>query len=102
MTGAGVESTVLTTVQAALTSVPRMAPVLNVEDLSKGKGRRFWIPTQKRAIRVAEQWDVAADAFVLDCELGSLGLIQIVPTQPSTEAWVRDRVSEAVHLRHLL
>jgi hypothetical protein len=79
-----------------------MAPVLNVEDLSKGKGRRFWIPTERRAIRFAEQWDVAADVFVLDSELGSLGLIQIVPTQPSTEAWVRDRVSEAVHLRHLL
>jgi len=52
-------------------------------------------------IRFAEQLDVKVDAIVRDGELGSLGLIHIVPTT-GIEDWLRRRVDRSAYLRHLL
>lgn len=58
------------------------------------------------SLLVNGHFDLSASALVKDRKLGTLGLLQVVPSksemQGSITAWCRERVDEAVHLRHLL
>jgi hypothetical protein len=56
-------------------------------------------------VLVNEYLEIHVDAFVKDEELGSIGLLHIVPDFASNAAerdWLRARIDESVYLRHLL
>ena len=59
---------------------------------------------------IDEHFVLDVDVLLKDAELGTLGLVQIVPGQPhdhdgkaiSYEDWCKERIDEAVYLRHVL
>src|SRR5262245_31889887 len=96
----------LKVIEDTLRNFPRMAPVSSVLELAAddpGKPRRFLVRKvdDDLWIRVAEQLDLHVDAMLRDDELSNLGLIVIVPPAV-TDDWLRQRVGEAVSMRHLL
>jgi energy-coupling factor transporter ATP-binding protein EcfA2 len=61
---------------------------------------------EKVQTEVGGQFDLKVDGLVLDQELGTIGLIHIVPGKAEWKepwsGWFRKRIDEAAYLRHLL
>jgi len=98
---------IIEVIGATLASFPRMSSVAGIEELGPAAPeplRRFLVRKREAPlwIRVADQLDLEIDAIVIDAELGSLGLIYVVPPAGPDERWFRQRVGEAVHLKQLL
>jgi AAA domain len=109
MNGTIVQMDILRVVEKTLKGFPRMTRARTVRELAaddpkQDQPRRFLIRRADKAlrIRVAEQLDLEVEAIVRDGELGSLGLIHLVPTVDGLEDWLRERVGKAAYLRHLL
>jgi hypothetical protein len=128
------QADILNLITKNLERFPRMTRATTVnalgsKDTNRKPRRRFLVrePNEVLKMRFAEQLDIEADAIVRDGELGSLGLIHVVPTgklfeNPSAqnspvhavasthfaqgshpyEHWLRSRVDKAAYLRHLL
>ena len=89
----------------------RARPFTAVENLTAlldGKTTRAFLPKsgdKPVEFRVEGHLDVRADLFIHDAELGTLGLVHVVePTDDEAKwrRWFRDRIDQAVYLRHLL
>jgi energy-coupling factor transporter ATP-binding protein EcfA2 len=86
-------------------------PFTGVENLAaflaKDTKRTFLPRSGARPVefRFQGHLDVKADLFIHDAELGTLGLVHVVkPIRNETKwrQWFRDRIDEAVYVRHLL
>jgi hypothetical protein len=96
----------LSVITAALGGFPRMRRAADVAEFTTQTSidaRRFVVrkPERPLRIRVAEQLDLEMDAIVCDGELGSVGLIHVVPAE-AIEDWMRRRIGEGVYFRQLL
>lgn len=96
------------------TTEPRGAEALLLKD---GSTRRFFVNDASPPVelRIAGVLDVHADAYIVDHDLGTLGLVHLIhpateappaPTASAQDQSIRDqinkRIGEAAYLRHLL
>jgi recombinational DNA repair ATPase RecF len=83
-------------------------------DASRVLPRAFLLgdDAQPLRVRIFEQFDLHADGIIKDCEVGAIGLLQVVPAPDAAETgsarqsrfreWFRRCIDEAAYLRHLL